>query len=79
MFRAIPIQVRVGTRNQVAVLQLLNPQCKGKTELFRGGMKLRVGDRVIQQVNDYNHEVFNGDLETIAAVDIEKQEVKLAV
>jgi exodeoxyribonuclease V alpha subunit len=66
----------VGTRNLNAVLQeLLNPPCQGKAELFRGGMKLRVGDRVIQQVNDYNREVFNGDLGVIAAVDTEEQEV----
>lgn len=66
----------VGTRNLNAVLQeLLNPPYQGKAELFRGGMKLRVGDRVIQQVNDYNREVFNGDLGTIAAIDTEEQEV----
>ncbi|WP_233221056.1 ATP-dependent DNA helicase [Chlorogloea sp. CCALA 695] len=52
----------VGTRNLNAVLQeLLNSPYQGKAELFRCGMKLRVGDRIIQQVNDYNREVFNGD------------------
>jgi exodeoxyribonuclease V alpha subunit len=34
-----------------------------------------VGDRVIQKVNDYNREVFNGDLGTIARIDLEEQEV----
>ena len=38
-------------------------------------MILRVGDRVIQKVNDYNREVFNGDLGTIARIDLEEQEV----
>jgi len=33
------------------------------------------GDRVIQQVNDYQREVFNGDLGTIARIDLEEQEV----
>jgi len=66
----------VGTRNFNAVLQeLLNPANPGKAELMRGGMKLRVGDRVIQNVNDYNREVFNGDLGVIAAIDTEEQEV----
>jgi len=66
----------VGTRNLNAVLQeLLNPPRTDKGELLRGGLKLRVGDRVIQQVNDYNREVFNGDLGAIAAIDIEEQEV----
>jgi exodeoxyribonuclease V alpha subunit len=35
---------------------------------------LRVGDRVLQQVNDYNREVFNGDLGTVEAIDLEEQE-----
>ncbi len=66
----------VGTRNLNAVLQeLLNPPRLDKAELMRGGMKLRVGDRVIQNVNDYNREVFNGDLGAIAAIDTEEQEV----
>ena len=46
-----------------------------KAELTRGGMRLRVGDRVIQQVNDYNRAVFNGDLGVISAIDLEEQAV----
>jgi len=66
----------VGTRNLNQVLQqLINPPKTGKVELERGGMILRVGDRVIQKVNDYNREVFNGDLGTIARIDLEEQEV----
>jgi len=66
----------VGTRNLNAVLQeLLNPPGPHKAELRRGGIILRVGDRIIQQVNDYDREVFNGDLGTVAAIDLEEQEV----
>jgi exodeoxyribonuclease V alpha subunit len=66
----------VGTRNLNQVLQeLINPPKTGKVELERGGMTLRVGDRVIQKVNDYNREVFNGDLGTITRIDLEEQEV----
>jgi exodeoxyribonuclease V alpha subunit len=66
----------VGTRQLNTMLQhLLNPRASGKTELARGGSVLRVGDRVIQQVNDYTREVFNGDLGTITGIDLEKQEV----
>jgi exodeoxyribonuclease V alpha subunit len=36
---------------------------------------LRVGDRVIQQVNDYTREVFSGDLGTITRINLEEQEV----
>lgn len=53
----------VGTRNLNQVLQqLLNPSSPEKPEITRAGMILRVGDRVIQLKNDYNREVFNGDL-----------------
>jgi len=66
----------VGTRQLNAMLQqVLNPPKPGKVELARGGSTLRVGDRVIQQVNDYQREVFNGDLGTITSIDLEEQEV----
>ncbi|HEY7415899.1 MAG TPA: ATP-dependent RecD-like DNA helicase, partial [Ktedonobacteraceae bacterium] len=66
----------VGTRQLNAQLQqVLNPSTPGKLELARGGSVLRVGDRVIQQVNDYQREVFNGDLGTITSIDLEEQEV----
>ncbi|MDZ7959162.1 MAG: ATP-dependent RecD-like DNA helicase [Aulosira sp. DedQUE10] len=66
----------VGTRNLNTVLQkLINPPSPDKVEINRGGMTLRVGDRIIQQMNDYNREVFNGDLGIITAIDTEEQEV----
>jgi exodeoxyribonuclease V alpha subunit len=66
----------VGTRQLNMLLQqVLNPRVSGKTELVRGASVLRVGDRVIQQVNDYTREVFNGDLGTITRIDLEEQEV----
>src|SRR5712692_3532575 len=66
----------IGTRQLNAMLQqTLNPPRPGKTELSRGGSILRVGDRVIQQVNDYTREVFNGDLGAVANIDLEEQEV----
>jgi exodeoxyribonuclease V alpha subunit len=66
----------VGTRmlNQV-LQQLVNPPAANKAEIMRGGMTLRVGDRILQQKNDYNREVFNGDLGVISAIDPEEQEV----
>jgi len=66
----------VGTRNLNTVLQqLINPPTPGKAEITRGGIILRVGDRVIQKKNDYNREIFNGDMGVIAAIDLEEQEV----
>ncbi|MGA7931937.1 MAG: ATP-binding domain-containing protein, partial [Kovacikia sp.] len=55
--------------------QLINPSSPTKAALVRGGMTLRVGDRVIQKVNDYDREVFNGDLGMITAIEVEEQEV----
>jgi len=66
----------VGTRNLNTVLQqLINPPTLSKVEITRGGMTLRVGDRVIQQMNDYQREVFNGDLGIIADIDTVEQEI----
>jgi exodeoxyribonuclease V alpha subunit len=66
----------IGTRHLNSMLQqALNPASPSKMELARGGSVLRVGDRVIQQVNDYQREVFNGDIGTITGIDLEEQEV----
>lgn len=34
-----------------------------------------MGDRIIQQVNNYSRDVFNGDVGTIIGIDLEEQEV----
>lgn len=66
----------VGTRNLNTVLQqLINPPSPNKVEINRGGNLLREGDRIIQLTNDYNREVFNGDLGIIQNIDTEEQEV----
>ncbi|HEY9663895.1 MAG TPA: ATP-binding domain-containing protein, partial [Allocoleopsis sp.] len=70
------VRGEVGTRHLNQVLQqLINPPNGSKPELTRGGTTLRVGDRVMQQTNDYNREVFNGDLGRIVAIDTDDQEV----
>lgn len=66
----------VGTRNLNTVLQqLINPPAPNKVEINRGGNLLREGDRIIQLTNDYNREVFNGDLGIILTIDTVEQEV----
>lgn len=68
----------VGTRNLNKVLQeLINPPNPSIAEIVYGGVTLRVGDRVIQKVNDYHREVFNGDLGVITAIDLEDLEVSV--
>jgi exodeoxyribonuclease V alpha subunit len=68
---------RVGTNHLNDVLQAaLNPQSPespDKAEAVRGSRTLRVGDKVIQRVNNYRLEVFNGDMGTIEAMDLEDQ------
>jgi exodeoxyribonuclease V alpha subunit len=52
----------LGARNLNEVLQAsLNPP-GDKPEVERFGWKFRLGDRVIQTENDYQRDVFNGDL-----------------
>ncbi|HYW19085.1 MAG TPA: ATP-dependent RecD-like DNA helicase [Nodularia sp. (in: cyanobacteria)] len=66
----------VGTRNLNTVLQqLINPPSPDKVEINRSGNLLREGDRIIQLTNDYNREVFNGDLGIILTIDTVEQEV----
>lgn len=45
---------------------LLNP---GQIEIERGGKTYRVGDKVLQIRNDYDREVYNGDVGRISLID----------
>ena len=68
----------IGTRNLNKVLQqLINPPAEHKEELVRGDSILRIGDRVMQLKNDYNKEVFNGDLGIVRAIDHPEKEVTI--
>jgi exodeoxyribonuclease V alpha subunit len=51
----------------------LNPPAPGKVEFRHGHRVFRVTDRVIQIVNNYDLQVFNGDLGRIREVDLEEQ------
>ena len=44
-------------------------------ELVRGGLVLKVGDKVMQIRNNYDKEVFNGDIGRINKIDREEQEI----
>ncbi|MGO9377149.1 MAG: ATP-dependent RecD-like DNA helicase [Dissulfurispiraceae bacterium] len=44
-------------------------------ELVRGGLVLKVGDKVMQIRNNYDKEVFNGDIGRIDKIDREEQEI----
>ena len=51
----------------------LNPS-KGKS-LKRGFVEYRVGDRILQMRNNYEKEVFNGDLGRVMYIDFESNEL----
>jgi exodeoxyribonuclease V alpha subunit len=65
----------LGARNLNQVLQeALNPG-SGGPEIQRFGWTFRLGDRVIQTENDYNRDVFNGDLGIIEQINRVEQEM----
>ena len=49
----------------------LNPPHEMKAELDRFGLRFRVGDKVIQTRNNYEKEVFNGDIGRVVAMTAE--------
>jgi len=67
----------LGTESLNALLRdLLNPEGPMVT---RGSHSLRVGDKVMQVRNNYDLEVFNGDIGRVRAIDEVDQVVKVAM
>ncbi|HPZ64624.1 MAG TPA: ATP-binding domain-containing protein, partial [Bacillota bacterium] len=63
----------IGVDNlNVELQKLLNP---GGAAISRGGRQFKVNDKVMQVVNNYDKEVFNGDIGWITAIDPEEQEL----
>ena len=68
----------LGARNLNQVLQAhLNPLRKGAPEVERFGYTYRAGDKVLQTQNDYNKDVFNGDLGIVRKVDLGESELSV--
>lgn len=57
--------------------QSLNPAGADLGVIERFGMKLTVGDRLMQTENDYEKEVFNGDLGIVREIDPEDEVVRV--
>ncbi len=65
----------IGAQNLNKELQaILNP---GTAGVERAGVLFRTGDKVMQTSNDYDKDVYNGDIGVIASVDREDQLVKV--
>jgi exodeoxyribonuclease V alpha subunit len=66
----------VGAGNlNVELQKALNP---GEDGLVRGNKNFRVNDKVMQIKNNYDKEVFNGDIGRITSIDQENHEVKIS-
>ena len=65
----------VGAANlNLALQEALNPQGDG---LRRGGYLFRAGDKVMQIRNNYEKEIFNGDIGTVESVDLQERMLKV--
>lgn len=58
--------------------EALNPGGPRKAEVRSGDLVLREGDRVLQIVNNYDKEVFNGEIGRVTHVDAENRYVTVA-
>jgi exodeoxyribonuclease V alpha subunit len=58
----------------VRLQEVLNP-ARGGPEVQRFGWKYRVGDKVLQTQNNYDKEVFNGDVGRVMAINEAEREV----
>ena len=47
--------------------------------MTRGGRLLRVNDKVMQITNNYDKEVYNGDIDRISTIDQESHEVSVSI
>jgi exodeoxyribonuclease V alpha subunit len=70
----------VGVRSLNEKLQAqLNPLKYGQPEYRSGSRLFRVGDRVMQLRNNYDKDVFNGDMGRITQIDLEEGEIRVAI
>ena len=59
----------------LALQEVLNPLPRGAASIERFGSRFAAGDKVMQIENDYERDVFNGDLGIVRAVDLEEGEL----
>ncbi len=88
-FGLAPAQIQVLSpmhRGEVGVAQLnlklqaaLNPPGPAIAERQVGGRAFRVGDRVMQMRNNYDKDVYNGDMGRVEKIDLEDQVVTVRI
>ncbi len=62
-----------------ALQQALNPPHAAKPERQMGGRLFRLGDRVMQMRNNYDKDVFNGDMGVITGLELEMQTLTVMI
>jgi exodeoxyribonuclease V alpha subunit len=68
----------VGARSlNVDLQKALNPGSGGEPSVERFGYTYRVGDKVMQMENDYDREVFNGDIGFVTSIDNDSNEIEI--
>jgi exodeoxyribonuclease V alpha subunit len=68
----------IGARELNEKLQAaLNPLRSGEIEVDRFGYRFRLRDKVIQTENNYDKDVFNGDIGQIESIDVIEQEMAI--
>ncbi len=68
----------VGARSlNVDLQKALNPGSGGEPSVERFGYTYRVGDKVMQMENDYDREVFNGDIGFVTSIDNDINEIAI--
>ncbi len=55
--------------------EALNPLSPGEPAVEKFGSQFRVGDKVIQTENNYDKDVFNGDIGWVTRIELEEREV----
>jgi len=68
-------RAELGVRNLNMQLQNVFNPARGQAEVQRHGWTFRAGDKVLQTVNNYQKEVFNGDVGRVRAIAVEDQEL----
>lgn len=71
-------RIGVNTLNE-ALQNALNPNDSRKAERLLQGTLFRMGDKVMQTRNDYEKEVFNGDIGFVHSFDLEEQLMRVSV
>jgi len=67
------------TQLNIKLQEALNPAGPRKIERRIGGRSFRVGDKVMQTVNNYDKSVYNGDIGRITAIDIIEQRLTVVI